>query len=218
MQLCILHCPQALRKTPILATPPALAHTNRKPQRNPNPYTHPPPPAPHAKSTHPFALGARMLARHGHAAQGPPTFTSGLAAYGLHAGGLQAPVHARVPHRRYAGMRGGQVVEAGEHLASRAVRAARVRLALARSVRYEAGPLVALLALPSDALVGAGDRIGRLQVAVALLVPLPRNLGMRRPQVVVVFQHLAVAAVGVDRLHRNGRRMALPRSRDRRVP
>lgn len=54
----------------------------------------------------------------------------GLAAYGLRAGGLQAPVHARVPHRRYAGMRGGQVVVAGEHLASRAVRAARVRLAL----------------------------------------------------------------------------------------
>ncbi len=54
-----------------------------------------------------------------------------LAAYSLHAGGLQALVHARVPHRRYVGMRGGQVVEAGEHLASRAVRAARVRLALA---------------------------------------------------------------------------------------
>ena len=35
-----------------------------------------------------------------------------LAAYGPHAGGLQALVHARVPHRRYAGMRGGQVVEA----------------------------------------------------------------------------------------------------------
>ena len=68
----------------------------------------------------------------------------GLAAYGLHAGGLQALVHARVPHGRYAGVRGGQVV--------------------------------------------------------------------------VAFQHLAVAAVGVDRLHRNGRRMALPRSRDRRVP
>ena len=78
----------------------------------------------------------------------------GLAAYGLHAGGLQALVHARVPHRRYAGMRGGQVVEAGEHLASRAVRAARVRLAPARPARYEAGPLVALLALPPDALVG----------------------------------------------------------------
>ena len=78
----------------------------------------------------------------------------GLAAYGLHAGGLQALVHARVPHGRYAGMRGGQVVVAGEHLAPRAVRAARVRLALARSVRYEAGPLVALLALPPDALVG----------------------------------------------------------------
>ena len=67
-----------------------------------------------------------------------------FAAYGLHAGGLQVLVHARVPHRRYDGMRGGQVVVAGEHL--------------------------------------------------------------------------AVAAVGVDRLHRNGRRMALPRSRDRRVP
>ena len=115
-----------------------------------------------------------------------------LAAYGLHAGGLQAPVHTRVPHRRYAGMRGGQVVVAGEHLASRAVRAARVCLALARSVRYEAGPLVALLALPPDALVGVGDHVGRLQVAVALLVPLPRDLGMRRPQVVVAFQHLAV--------------------------
>lgn len=33
-----------------------------------------------------------------------------LAAYGLHAGGLQALVHARVPHGRYAGVRGGQVV------------------------------------------------------------------------------------------------------------
>ena len=76
------------------------------------------------------------------------------------------------------------------------MRAARVRLALARSVRYEAGPLVALLALPSDALVGAGDHVGRLQVAVALLVPLPRDLGMRRPQVVIAFRHLAVAAVG----------------------
>ena len=119
-----------------------------------------------------------------------------LAAYGLHAGGLQAPVHARVPHGRYAGIRGGQVVVAGEHLATRAVRAARVRLALARSVRYEAGPLVALLALPPDALAGVGDHVGRLQVAVALLVPLPRDLGMRRPQVVVAFQHLAVAAVG----------------------
>lgn len=93
-------------------------------------------------------------------------------------------------------MRGGQVVVAGEHLAPRAVRAARVRLALARSARYEAGPLVALLALPPDALVGVGDHVGRLQVAVALLVPLPRDLGMRRPQVVVAFQHLAVAAVG----------------------
>ena len=120
----------------------------------------------------------------------------GLAANCLHAGGLQALVHARVPHSRYAGMRGGQVVVAGEHLAPRAVRAARVRLALARSVRYEAGPLVALLALPPDALVGVGDHVGRLQVAVALLVPLPRDLGMRRPQVVVAFQHLAVAAVG----------------------
>ena len=128
----------------------------------------------------------------------------GLAAYGLHASGLQALVHARVPHRRYAGMRGGQVVVAGEHLAPRAVRAARVRLALARPVHYEAGPLVALLALPPDALVGVGDHVGRLQVAVALLGPLPRDLGMRRPQVVVAFQHLAVAAVGVDRLHRNG--------------
>ena len=119
-----------------------------------------------------------------------------LAAYGLHAGGLQAPVHARVPHGRYAGIRGGQVVVAGEHLATRAVRAARVRLAPARSVHYEAGPLVALLALPPDALAGVGDHVGRLQVAVALLVPLPRDLGMRRPQVVVAFQHLAVAAVG----------------------
>lgn len=115
-------------------------------------------------------------------------------------------------------MRGGQVVVAGEHLASRAVRAARVCLALARSVRYEAGPLVALLALPPDALVGVADHVGRLQVAVALLVPPPRDLGMRRPQVVVAFQRLAVAAVGVGRLHRNGRRMALPRSCDRRVP
>lgn len=137
-----------------------------------------------------------------------------LAAYGLHAGGLQALVHARMPHRRHVGMRGGQVVVAGEHLASQAVRAARVRLALARSVRYEAGPLMAFLALPPNALVGAGDHVGRLQVAVALLVPLPRDLGMRRPRVVVAFQHLAVAAVEVDRLHRNGRRMALPRSRD----
>lgn len=67
-----------------------------------------------------------------------------LAAYGLHAGGLQALVHTRVPHGRYAGMRGGQVVVAGEHLAPRAVRTARIRLALARSVHYEAGPLVAL--------------------------------------------------------------------------
>lgn len=92
----------------------------------------------------------------------------GLAANCLHAGGLQALVHARVPHGRYAGMRGGQVVAAGEHLAPRAVRAARVRLALARSVHYEAGPLVALLALPPDALVGVGDHIGRLQVAVQL--------------------------------------------------
>ena len=119
-----------------------------------------------------------------------------LAAYGLHASGLQALVHARVPHGRYVGMRGDQVVVAGEHLASRAVRAARVCLAPACSVHYEAGPLVALLALPPDALVGAGDHVGRLQVAVALLVPLPRDLGMRRPQVVVAFQHLAVAAVG----------------------
>ena len=141
----------------------------------------------------------------------------GLAAYSLHAGGLQALVHARVPHRRYVGMRGGQVVVAGEHLASRAVRAARVRLALARSVRYEAEPPMALFALPPDALVGVGDHVGRLQVAVALLVPPPRDLGMRRPQVVVAFQHLAVAAVGVDRLHRNGQRMALPRGRDRRL-
>ena len=141
-----------------------------------------------------------------------------LAAYGLHAGGLQTPVHARVPHRRYVGMRGGRVVVAGEHLAPRAVRTARVRLALARSVRYEAGPLMALLALPPNALVGAGDRVGRLQVAVALLVSPPRNLGMRRPQTVEAYQHLAVAAVGVDRLHRNGRRMVLPRNRDRRAP
>ena len=118
-----------------------------------------------------------------------------LAAYGLHAGGLQALVHARVPHRRYAGMRGGQVVEAGEHLAPRAVRAAQVRLALAHSVCYEAGPLVALLALPPDALVGVGDHVGRLQVAVALLVPVPRDLGMRRPRVVEAAQQLAVLAV-----------------------
>ena len=102
-----------------------------------------------------------------------------LAAYGLHAGGLQALVHVRVPHGRYAGMRGGQVVVAGEHLAPRAVRAARVSLAPARPVRYEAGPLVALLALPPDALVGTGEHVGRLRVAVALLVPLPRDLGMR---------------------------------------
>lgn len=120
----------------------------------------------------------------------------GLAAYGLHAGGLQALAHARVSHRRYAGVRGGQVVEDGEHLAPRAVRAARVRPAPARPVRYGTGPLVALLALPPDALVGAGDHVGRLQVAVALLAPLPRDLGMRRPQVIVAFQHLAVAAVG----------------------
>ena len=111
-------------------------------------------------------------------------------------------------------MRGGQVVEAGEHLASRAIRAARVRLAPARPVHYETRPLVALLALPPDALVGAGDHVGRLQVAVALLVPLPRDLGMRRPQVVVAFQHLAVAAVRVDRLHRNGR-MGGPASQPR---
>lgn len=64
------------------------------------------------------------------------------------------------------------------------------------SVRYEAGPLVALLALPPDALVGAGDHVGRLQVAVALLVPPPRDPGMRRPQTVEAYQHLAVAAVG----------------------
>ena len=55
---------------------------------------------------------------------------------------------------------------------------------------------MALLALPPNTLVGAGNHVGRLQVAVALLVPLPRDLGMRRPQVVVAFQHLAVAAVG----------------------
>lgn len=55
---------------------------------------------------------------------------------------------------------------------------------------------MALLALPPDALVGVGDHVGRLRVAVALLVPLPRDLEMRRPQVVVAFQHLAVAAVG----------------------
>lgn len=85
-----------------------------------------------------------------------------------HAGGLQALVHARVPHGRYAGVRGGQVVVAGEHLASQTIRAARVRLAPTRSVHYEAGPLVALLALPPDALVGVGDHIGRLQVAVQL--------------------------------------------------
>ena len=109
-------------------------------------------------------------------------------------------------------------VEASEHLASRAVRAARVRLAPARPARYEAGPLVALLALPPDALVGAGDHVGRPQVAVALLAPLPRDLGMCRPRVVLAFQHLAVAAVGVERLHRNGRRMTPPRSRDRRAP
>ena len=91
-----------------------------------------------------------------------------LAAYGLHAGRLQALVHARVPHGRYVGMRGGQIVVAGEHLAPRAVRATRVRLALARPVHYEAGPLVALFALPPDALVGVGDHVGRLQVAVQL--------------------------------------------------
>lgn len=55
---------------------------------------------------------------------------------------------------------------------------------------------MALLALPPDALVGVGYHVGRLQTAIALLVPLPRDLGMRRPQVVVAFQHLAVAAVG----------------------
>ena len=55
---------------------------------------------------------------------------------------------------------------------------------------------MALLALPPDAPVGAGDHVGRLQVAVALLVPLPRDLGMRRPRVVAAFQRLAVAAVG----------------------
>ena len=118
-----------------------------------------------------------------------------LAAYGLHAGGLQALVHARVPHGRYARVRGGQVVVAGEHLAPRAVRAARVRLALARSVHYEAGPLVAILALPPDALVGVGDHVGRLQVAVALLVSLPRDLGMRGGQVVKTEQQLAVLAI-----------------------
>lgn len=64
------------------------------------------------------------------------------------------------------------------------------------SVRYEAGPLVALLALPPDALVGAGDHVGRLQVAVAFLVPPPRDPGVRRPQTVEAYQHLAVAAVG----------------------
>lgn len=60
----------------------------------------------------------------------------GLAAYALHAGGLQALAHARAPHRRHVGMRGGQVVVAGEHLAPRAVRAARVRLAPARPVHW----------------------------------------------------------------------------------
>lgn len=47
-----------------------------------------------------------------------------LAAYGLHAGGLQALVHAWVPHRRYVGMRSSQVVEAAQQRAVLAVRAA----------------------------------------------------------------------------------------------
>ena len=110
----------------------------------------------------------------------------GLAAYGLHAGRLQALVHARVPHRRYVGMRGGQVVVAGEHLASRAVRAARVCLALTRSARYDAGPLVAIPALSPDALVGVGDHVGRLQIAVAPPIPLSQKLGTPARE---VFEH-----------------------------
>ena len=63
----------------------------------------------------------------------------------------------RVPHGGYVWIGGGQIVVAGEHLAPSAVRAAEIGLAPARAVDDEAGPLVALPALPPDAPVGVGD-------------------------------------------------------------
>lgn len=98
----------------------------------------------------------------------------GLAAYGLHAGGLQALAHARVPHRRYAGMRDGQVVEAGEHLASRAVRAAVVDAHEAHA--HLLAPDVAARSAPPHHGACVGVEVLGAQAAVQLGVELPGDV------------------------------------------
>ncbi len=98
----------------------------------------------------------------------------GLAAYGLRAGGLQALAHARVPHRRYAGMRDGQVVEAGEHLASRAVRAAVVDAHEAHA--HLLAPDVAARSAPPHHGACVGVEVLGAQAAVQLGVELPGDV------------------------------------------
>ena len=97
-----------------------------------------------------------------------------LAAYGLRAGGLQALAHARVPHRRYAGMRDGQVVEAGEHLASRAVRAAVVDAHEAHA--HLLAPDVAARSAPPHHGACVGVEVLGAQAAVQLGVELPGDV------------------------------------------
>ena len=99
-----------------------------------------------------------------------------MRACGLRPARRRAPsaAHARVPHRRYAGMRDGQVVEAGEHLASRAVRAAVVDAHEAHA--HLLAPDVAARSAPPHHGACVGVEVLGAQAAVQLGVELPGDV------------------------------------------
>ena len=121
----------------------------------------------------------------------PPNLSIAAAAHVLR---RQRPVAGGVPLPHQAGMRGGKIVEAGQHPAPRAV-----GTAVSRRTGIDSGLVgMALGTAPPDQLVAAAvDRFG--SAAVFRHVPFSGQRGVRDGQVVEAAQHLFPCAIGAAR-------------------